>query len=208
MRDDDAKGDAVDRYREAWRQELPAVDTEPMAILGRINRVANLIAPAIEQLFARHGLDRGEFDVLATLRRSGPPYRLTPTELYTSLMISSGGLTHRLARLDAAGLIRREPSPTDGRSLLVALTEKGRRRAEAAFVEDMALEREWIARLPTTDRRRLAALLRQLHKAISAGPGEAVTSDPRVPSRAAVADTNTPVATARPTRSTSAGKRR
>jgi DNA-binding MarR family transcriptional regulator len=208
MRDDDAKGDAVDQYREAWRNELPAVDTEPMAILGRINRVANLITPAIEQLFARHGLDRGEFDVLATLRRSGPPYRLTPTELYTSLMISSGGLTHRLARLVAAGLIRREPSPTDGRSLLVALTEKGLRLAAAAFVEDMALEGKWIARLPTTDRRRLAALLRRLHKAIVEEHEEAVTTDRPTPSRAVTGNANASPTTARQTRSTSSRKRR
>jgi DNA-binding MarR family transcriptional regulator len=174
MREDDARSDAVDRYREAWRRELPAIDTEPMAILGRINRIANLIAPPIERLFARHGLDRGEFDVLATLRRSGPPYRLTPTELYTSLMISSGGLTHRLARLAASGLISREASPTDGRSLLVALTAKGRRLAAEAFAEDMALETSWIAPLTAPERRRLAALLRRLHEEL-ADQNEAAT---------------------------------
>jgi len=167
MRRDNVLTDAVDRYREAWRRELPAIDTEPMAILGRINRIANLIAPPIERLFARHDLDRGEFDVLATLRRSGPPYRLTPTELYTSLMISSGGLTHRLARLAASGLISREASPTDGRSLLVALTAKGQRLAAEAFAEDMALESGWIARLPAPDRRQLAALLRRLHEELA-----------------------------------------
>ncbi|QYU67250.1 MarR family transcriptional regulator [Leptolyngbya sp. 15MV] len=176
-------GDAVDRYRAAWRIEAPAIDTEPMAILGRINRIAHLVAPEIEQLFARHGLDRGEFDVIATLRRSGTPYRLSPTELYTSLMISSGGLTHRLARLEAAGLIRREASPTDGRSLLVALTEKGRRRAEAAFADDMLLEGSWIARLPSAERRQLAALLRRLHAVLTPPTEEASRAESRAQRR-------------------------
>ena len=108
-----------------WARELPDLDTEPMAILGRAFRLSNMVRPSIEATFAGFGLDRGEFDVIATLRRSGPPYRLTPTEMYTSLMISSGGLTHRLDRLEKAGLIRREKSPRDGRSMLVALTRRG-----------------------------------------------------------------------------------
>jgi hypothetical protein len=83
--DDD--GDHVDRLRGQWRSELPDLDTEPMAILGRAYRLANLVRPSIEATFTSFGLDRGEFDVISTLRRSGPPYRLTPTELYTSLMI-------------------------------------------------------------------------------------------------------------------------
>lgn len=100
--------DHVDRLRGQWARELPDIDTEPMGILGRASRLTNLFRPSLEATFARFGLDRGEFDVIATLRRSGPPCRLTPTQIYTSLMISSGGLTHRLDRLEKAGLIRRE----------------------------------------------------------------------------------------------------
>ncbi len=154
--------DHVDRLRAQWARELPDLDTAPMAILGRIYRLSNLVRPSIEATFAGFGLDRGEFDVISTLRRSGPPYRLTPTELYTSLMISSGGLTHRLARLERAGLIRREPSPEDGRSLLVSLTDDGRQRAEAAFRADMASEAEFLAGLNADEREALAALLRRL----------------------------------------------
>ena len=98
--EDGADGDHVDRLRRQWAHELPDLDTEPMAILGRAYRLSNLVRGSIEATFAGFGLDRGEFDVIATLRRSGPPYRLTPTELYTSLMITSGGLTHRLDRLE------------------------------------------------------------------------------------------------------------
>lgn len=154
--------DHVDRLRGQWARELPDLDTEPMAILGRAKRLSNLIAPSIEATFAAFGLDRGEFDVIATLRRSGPPYRLTPTELYTSLMLSSGGLTHRLDRLEKAGLIRREKTPRDGRSVHVVLTEVGVARAEEAFRADMANELKFLEPLDAQERQMLASLLSKL----------------------------------------------
>jgi DNA-binding MarR family transcriptional regulator len=158
--------DAVDLRRAQWARELPDLDTAPMAVLGRIWRIANKVAPGIEATFRSFGLERGEFDVLSTLRRAGAPYRLTPTELYTMLMISSGGLTHRLDRLEKAGLIRREASQADGRSRVVALTEKGIETAEAAFRADMAQESETLARLAPGDREALADLLRKLTLAV------------------------------------------
>ena len=99
--------DHVDRLRALWAEELPDLDTVPMSILGRIYRLSNLVRPSIEATFAEFGLDRGEFDVISTIRRAGPPYRMIPTDLYRLLMISSGGLTHRLDRLEKAGLIER-----------------------------------------------------------------------------------------------------
>ena len=146
--------DAVEARRRQWASELPDVDTVGMAILGRARWITLRVRPAIEAVFARHGLDTGEFDVIATLLRAGPPYRLRPTELYNSLMISSGGLTDRLARLEKAGLIARRRSKSDRRSLLVGLTAEGRRRAEAAFREDMRLEAELLKALDPADPRR------------------------------------------------------
>jgi DNA-binding MarR family transcriptional regulator len=154
--------DHVDRLRGQWARELPDLDTEPMAILGRAMRITNMVRPSIEATFAGFDLDRGEFDVIATLRRSGPPYRLTPTDMYTSLMISSGGLTHRLDRLEKAGLIRREKSPSDGRSMLVALTDKGIALSEEAFRADMASELRFLDALNSGERELLAGLLRKL----------------------------------------------
>lgn len=162
MTQDIENADHVDRLRGQWRKELPDLDTEPMAILGRAYRLANLVRPSIEATFASFGLDRGEFDVISTLRRSGPPYRLTPTELYTSLMISSGGLTHRLDRLQKSGLILRERSQADGRSMAVGLTDEGIRLAEAAFRVDMASESSYLTSLSGEEREHLAALLRKL----------------------------------------------
>ncbi|CAK08718.1 putative MarR family transcriptional regulator [Rhizobium johnstonii 3841] len=159
---DDSCEDHVDRLRGQWALELPDVDTEPMAILGRAFRLSNLVRPSIEATFADFGLDRGEFDVIATLRRSGPPYLMTPTEMYSALMISSGGLTHRLDRLEKAGLIRREKSPRDGRSVLVALSEAGAALAEKAFRTDMASEASFLQALDGKEREALAVLLRKL----------------------------------------------
>lgn len=156
------KMDHVERVRAQWARELPDLDTTPTAILGRAYRLSNLVRPSIEETFAEFGLDRGEFDVISTLRRSGPPYRLTPTALYRSLMITSGGLTHRLGRLEKAGLIRREKSAEDGRSLLVVLTEPGFQRAEDALRADMAGEAQFLASLDPAKRAALAELLKEL----------------------------------------------
>jgi DNA-binding MarR family transcriptional regulator len=162
--------DHVEDRRRQWAREAPDVDTVGMAILGRARWVTLLVRPAIEAVFAKHGLDSGEFDVIATLLRSGPPYRLRPTELYRSLMISSGGLTDRLDRLGKAGLIVRVLDPDDGRSRMVELTPEGRHRAQVAFREDMALERQLLTQLSERDQQELATLLSKLSRAISLEP--------------------------------------
>ncbi|HTV67934.1 MAG TPA: MarR family transcriptional regulator [Rhizobiaceae bacterium] len=164
--------DHVDLRQAQWARELPGLDTEPMAILGRANRIASLVRPSIEKTFAGFGLDRGEFDVIATLRRAGPPYRLIPTELYTSLMLSSGGLTHRLDRLEKRGLIARERSAKDGRSLPVALTPAGAALAEKAFRADMASELTFLDGLDAPERKALAELLKKLVMSIEQRGGE------------------------------------
>ena len=157
-----AQGDHIDSLQAQWRWELPDVDTRGMAVIGRARRITLSLRTGIEAVFARHGLDAGEFDVISTLRRAGPPYRLTPTELYRTLMISSGGLTARLNRLEAAGLIGRDQASGDRRSFLVQLTDEGARIAEAAFREDMALENRMLESLSPGEQRQLAELLRKL----------------------------------------------
>jgi DNA-binding MarR family transcriptional regulator len=154
--------DHVGLRREQWARELPDLDTVGMAVLGRARWITLKVRPAIEAIFDRHGLDTGEFDVVATLLRSGPPYRLRPTELYRSLMISSGGLTNRLARLEKAGLVRRAESGSDARSLPVELTGKGRATAEAAIRADMECEAALLAGLSGEEQEALGRLLSKL----------------------------------------------
>jgi DNA-binding MarR family transcriptional regulator len=163
--------DHVDRLREAWRRERPDVDTEGMAILGRARRIMLLTRGPIEAIFARFGCDAGEFDVLATLRRAGTPYRLRPTELYESLMISSGGLTDRMQRLETRGLIARRPSTEDKRSIMVELTPKGLEMVDAAFAADMRVEKELISMLSAAERKALAGLLAKLVARVESDDG-------------------------------------
>lgn len=154
--------DHIEQRRAQWARELPDVDTSGMALLGRTRWITLRSRPHIEGVFERHGLDTGTFDVLTTLMRAGPPYRLRPTELFTSLMVSSGGLTDRLDRLVKAKLVRRVRNEADARSLMVELTNKGRTLTEVAFREDMAVELELLKGLSSRERDQLASLLAKL----------------------------------------------
>ena len=111
--------DGVDQRRKQWATELPDLDTRGMAIIGRMRWITLNLRPPIEEIFRKHGLESGEFDVLGTLRRSGAPYRLRPTELYRGLMISSGGVTARLTRLGKGGDLSRAFGPGGARRPLV-----------------------------------------------------------------------------------------
>ena len=159
--------DHVHLVLEQWRREAPELDRSPMGVVGRISRLAQLLQAELEPVFAAAGLNGGEFDVLAALRRSGRSYRLTPTELSRALMVTSGGMTKRLASLERRGLIRRERDPNDGRSTAVALTGSGKRLVEAVLPEHVANERRLLAALSGKERAQLAALLERL--AVSLG---------------------------------------
>jgi DNA-binding MarR family transcriptional regulator len=164
----DSGQDQVDRIFAQWARELPEVDTRGAAVIARLRRITLKSRQDIEGNFARFALDTGEFDVLATLRRSGAPFTLRPTELYRSLMISSGGLTARLDRLEKAGLIRRRAADDDARSLLVELTAEGRKKIEAAFRADMQIENRLVAGLTAPEHGELVRLLRKLALSLEA----------------------------------------
>jgi DNA-binding MarR family transcriptional regulator len=159
--------DHVHYVLEQWRREAPALDRSPFGVVGRISRLGQLLQAELEPIFAAHGVTGGEFDVLAALRRTGRPYRLTPTELSTALIVTSGGMTKRLNALEGRGLIRREPDPNDGRSTAVALTPDGKRLVDAALPEHVANEKRLLGGLSTKSRAELARLLEML--AISLG---------------------------------------
>jgi DNA-binding MarR family transcriptional regulator len=137
-----------------------------MGVVGRIARLAQLLQDEIEPVFARYGLNGGEFDVLAALRRSGPPYRLSPAALSRALMVTSGGMTKRLAALEARGLIARVDNPDDRRSRQVTLTPAGKRLVEEVVAAHTANEARLLAGLPRKRRSELAALLEELAVAL------------------------------------------
>ena len=161
--------DAVDRITAQWRRERPDLDPAPMGVIGRITRISALAQRELERVFAEHGLGGGDFDVLATLRRSGTTNRLTPGELSRSTMVTTGGMTKRLDRLDASGLIRREPDPRDRRGKLIALSDEGAALVDRAVEAHVQNEERLLAGLPAEKREQLAALLRELLLALD-GP--------------------------------------
>ncbi|MGO4213368.1 MarR family winged helix-turn-helix transcriptional regulator [Terriglobus sp. 2YAB30_2] len=152
--------DHVDTILQQWKRERPDLDTTPMGIIGRISRAERLIDEQMKAACAQFDLERWGFDVLATLRRSGKPYRLTPTQLYSSLMLTSGAMTNRIDRLETAGLVKRSPDPGDRRGVFVCLTEDGRKLIDKAIAHHMEVEQTMLRSLSSSDRTKLAGLLR------------------------------------------------
>lgn len=156
-----AHTDGVDRITAQWHDERPELDTTAMAVFGRIFRLARLAGDEAERAYADFGIGRAEFDVLATLRRAGEPYELSPGALAASMMLSTGGTTARLDRLEKAGLTQRRPSPTDRRGVLVRLTPQGREIIDGAVGAGLARQQSLLAHLPPATQRQLADLLRE-----------------------------------------------
>jgi DNA-binding MarR family transcriptional regulator len=154
--------DEVDRLVAAWRRERPDLDVSPMEVLSRVTRLARHLDRARRQAFASHDLESWEFDVLSALRRSGPPYRLSPGRLLRETLVTSGTMTNRVDRLAARGMVRREPDPGDRRGVQVLLTEDGRARVDAALAALLTNERALLTGLGAADRKQLANLLRAL----------------------------------------------
>ena len=152
--------DHVDRILEQWNRERPDLDVAPMGLLGRIARLRTHLAREVEQTLAAHGLNSATFDVLATLRRSGPPYALSPGDLLATTMVSSGTMTNRLDQLEKAGLVVRSHNPEDRRSVIIALTEKGRTVVDEAVAAHVANQHRLVESLSSEERKQLDGLLR------------------------------------------------
>jgi DNA-binding MarR family transcriptional regulator len=163
--------DGVDEILDQWRRERPDLDPSPIGVVGRISRLAREIEQRLEPVYRDHGLEAGWHDILATLRRSGPPYRLRPTELTGATMLTSSGTTKRLDKLEQAGLIARTPDPDDRRGTLISLTDAGRKVIDATTAAHWDNERRILAGLDEDDQRRLAELLRKLQLGLP--PGQA-----------------------------------
>jgi len=154
--------DEIDRIVDQWKRERPDLDVSPTHVLQRITRLALLQEASFSRVFARFGLTWGDFVVLAALYRAGPPYRMNPTALYGSIILSSGGMTKRLDRVERAGLVKRLPDPADRRGRMVALTTKGRLLADRAMVAHLANEKRLLAVLSASESHALAGLLRKM----------------------------------------------
>jgi DNA-binding MarR family transcriptional regulator len=154
--------DEVDQLVEAWRRARPDLDPEPLQILSRVGRLADVLDDRRSAAFVEHGLQAHEFDVLAALRRSGDPFELTAGELCIATHVTSGTMTSRLDRLADRKLVQRRPDLIDGRLVRVRLTATGRKRVDSAFSALLDSERDLLTHLPEAKRERLADMLRDL----------------------------------------------
>lgn len=154
--------DAVDILLAQWRRERPDLDCSPMGTIGRIKRSAALLQRRLDQVFSAFGMSSWEFDVLATLRRHGAPYCLAPTTLFSSLMITSGTMTHRLKGLESRGLVLRVPNKDDARSVLVQLSADGLDLIDRALTAHVENERRILAATSASDLAALDACLSRL----------------------------------------------
>ncbi|WP_228001461.1 MarR family winged helix-turn-helix transcriptional regulator [Nocardia australiensis] len=156
------KSDSVDAIVAQWQRERPDLELDAMAVIGRLGRLFTIAQQEIEAVFTTHGLQRGEFDVLAALRRSGEPFELNPSVLADTLMLSRAGMTGRLDRLESAGLVRRIADTEDRRAVRVALTEPGRALIDTVVVAHTENETRILSVLSGKDRRELDRIARRL----------------------------------------------
>lgn len=154
--------DDVDRIVSAWRRERPDLDVTPLEVLSRVSRLSRRLDLVRGTTFGEHALERWEFDVLAALRRNGPPHELSPSQLVSETLVTSGTMTNRVDRLASRGLVERRPSTTDRRGVRVRLTPAGLEKVDAAFADLLVHERDILAGLGSREQARLASLLRSL----------------------------------------------
>ena len=151
--------DSVDRIAGQWRTVRPDVDVRPMGVIGRVSRLSRLVDRRLAENFARHGIENWMYDVLATLRRSGPPYELTAGDLVRQSMVTTGAITNRIDRLEERGLVERAGA-SDRRKVVVRLTPAGRDLVDEIVAGHMATEADILSGLSRRQQQELADLLR------------------------------------------------
>jgi len=151
--------DQIDKIIMQWNRERPELDVAPMALIGRFKRITKYLTSEMNITFSRHGLNGASFDVLATLRRSGAPYQLSPGGLMASTMVTSGTMTNRVDQLVKSDLVERVKNPDDGRGFLIALTKKGFKVIDAAVSEHVATQAKLTADLSADEFSELNKLL-------------------------------------------------
>lgn len=158
----ESKIDVIDMLIDHWLEEQPQLDLSSTQVIGRILRLNYYATRMEETALTPFQLHLGEFDLLAALRRSPPPYQLAPNLLQTSLLVSSGALTNRIDRLERAGLVKRIPDTVDRRSVQIKLTPSGRRRVDEAFGYILEIERKLLSPLTQGEIKTLAGLLKRM----------------------------------------------
>lgn len=154
--------DHVDKIQAQWKRELPDVDLAGQGVIARLHRLANFLTQEITAVYSEFGLSEGEFDILCAIRREGEPFEIRPADIAQTTMVTTGGTSKRLDKLEKSGLIERAPHSTgDGRSKVVRLTSLGKTTIEAAFKAHMENERRLVESLGVQERESLEQILKQ-----------------------------------------------
>jgi len=156
--------DRVDKVIEQWNQARPDLNVRSMSLVGRFKRITQHLSQEMAKTYAEHGLNPASFDVLATLRRSGPPYALSPNNLLATMMVTSGTMTNRIDQLSKTGLVQRMQNPNDARSFIVSLTEKGFTTIDSAVTSHVATQDRLTSGLTEDEYETLNGLLRKYLK--------------------------------------------
>jgi len=160
------KVDKVDEIIEQWNRERPDLDVNSMSLIGRFKRITQHLTLEMAKTFTEYGLNPANFDVLATLRRAGPPYGLSPNDLIASTMVTSGTMTNRIDQLIKGGLVERTQNPNDRRSVLVSLTETGFSIIDSAVTAHVATQDRLTSSLSADEYKNLNTLLKKYLKNI------------------------------------------
>ncbi|SFA72661.1 MarR family winged helix-turn-helix transcriptional regulator [Clostridium frigidicarnis] len=156
------KKDNVNIIIDQWNKEIPNLNTTSMGVIGRLGRVLKYTERSLQKNYSSYNLNAGEFDVLATLKRSGEPYKLKPTELFNMLMITSGAMTNRIDTLEKKDLVRRVNDPLDRRAMFIELTENGHTLISEAIFKHIDLEDNLLSTLNSKEIEMLTGLLSKL----------------------------------------------
>lgn len=158
--------DSIEPLLEGWRRERPDLDPWPLAILGRIQRLSHHLLRDTDTWLKPLGLSWESFSLIVTLRRSGAPFALKPTDLYKESLLSSGAITNRIDRVERLGLVTRHKDPDDRRGVIVRLTAKGRLLADRAIKTHFDAMAEVLSALKSAERKQVAGLLEKLLRSI------------------------------------------
>ncbi len=185
----DPSFDIVGRGMAQWHRERPDLDCSGKGIVGRILRLQDVILRAVNNALERHGLRYPAYAVLATLRVRGAPFRMSPTQLQETLLVTSGGISNLLSRLERSGWIERQTDPRDRRGVIVELTPTGRALADEAMKDHAAIERELVAMFSKDEQSQIADLLSRM-LVLNSSPvlRSSANDDPKASSGAMEAD--------------------
>ncbi len=161
--------DDVDRIQHAWERERPGTPAASIGVITRVWRIGKLLADERRRTLARLGIDAATLDLLSTLRRAGPPYRLTAGAIAELSLVSAGAISQRVARAEREGLVRRERSGADGRLSFVMLTTAGHALIERSVDGLLRHEETLLAALTEDQREDLAARLKTLLASLAPG---------------------------------------